>query len=286
MAVSVSPIHRPVAIDISTPGLTSHDALQLAGRHVHFVGIGGCGMSGLARMAKQAGAICSGSDRARSATTEALESDGITVDLKQTVESVPEDCDLIVISAAIGAEHPELIEARRRGLAVLKYAQMLGRMMLGRVGVAVAGTHGKSSTTSMLSHILIQCGLDPSFIVGANCRQIGGGSRTGQSTLLVAEACEFDRSFHNFHPTHAVILNVEEDHMEVYGTLEKVVESFAIFARKLPAKAEGGSLLINHEMGHRLAICAGAGLRNRDDWFCPPGGLAGGGGGDQARIPS
>jgi UDP-N-acetylmuramate--alanine ligase len=266
----------------------------VAGKRVHFVGIGGCGMCGLARMVRQAGAICTGSDMARSSITDALTAEGFGVALEQTAAAVPADCELLVISAAIGAEHPEVVEARRRGVRIIKYAQMLGELMIGRTGIAIAGTHGKSSTTSMLSHILIRCGLDPSFIVGANCRQIGGGSRTGRSNILVAEACEFDRSFHNFHPTHAVILNVEEDHMEVYGTLDAVVEAFRVFAAKLPGAGEGvspqgregvsphflkaengdrprpgGLLLINHEMPHRLTITAGLNCQVETIGFAP-----------------
>jgi UDP-N-acetylmuramate--alanine ligase len=241
-------------------------AVALAGKRVHFVGIGGCGMSGLARIARQAGAVCSGSDNAPGAATDALTAEGFAVATTQTARSVPEACDMLVVSAAIKADHLEVAEAQRRGIPVLKYAQMLGRLMIGRRGIAVSGTHGKSSTTSMLSYILIEAGIDPSFIVGATCRQIGGGSRTGRSDVLVAEACEFDRSFHSFHPTHAVILNVEEDHMEIYGTLENVVESFRVFAQLLP---EGGSLLINHEMPHRLTITAGLNCAVETIGFAP-----------------
>jgi UDP-N-acetylmuramate--alanine ligase len=249
-----------------TPGNPAIPPLSLLGQRVHFVGIGGCGMSGLARIAKQAGAVCTGSDHAASSAIDGLRGEGFVVALEQTAASVPQACDLLVISAAIKADHPEVVEAQRRGVRVLKYAQMLGQLMIGRTGIAVAGTHGKSSTTSMLSHVLIDAGLDPSFIVGATCKQIGGGSRTGKSELLVAEACEFDRSFHNFHPTHAVILNVEEDHMELYGTLEAVVESFRVFAHRLP---ENGSLLINHEMPHRLTITAGLNCQIETIGFAP-----------------
>ena len=231
--------------------------IDLVGKRVHFVGIGGCGMSGLARMVRQVGGVCTGSDMKPGSAIDALRTEGFAVTTEQTAAAVPQECDLMVISPAIKADHAEVLEAARRGITVIKYPQMLGKLMIGRVGIAIAGTHGKSSTTSMLSHVLIESGLDPSFIVGANCKQIGGGSRTGRGQTLVAEACEFDRSFHNFHPTHAVILNVEEDHMEVYGTIEAVVESFATFARLLPTASEGGSLLINHEMSHRMAITAG-----------------------------
>ena len=275
--------------------------LQLAGRRIHFVGIGGCGMSGLARIVAGHGAVCSGSDLAESDTTRRLQHEGIDVAFQQTARSVPPQCDILVISAAISPDHPEVAEASRRGVTVLKYAQMLGQLMLGRTGVAIAGTHGKSSTTSMLSHVLIQTGLDPSLIVGANCEQIGGGARVGggragqpaggtaaaPSTpltgenrqpaatngsasasasvsasasycdILVAEACEYDRSFHHLHPTLAAILNVEADHMDVYASLDEIVEAFAEFARKLPGRSDGGYLLVNHEMASRLTITAG-----------------------------
>ncbi|MFW6059246.1 MAG: UDP-N-acetylmuramate--L-alanine ligase [Phycisphaeraceae bacterium] len=240
--------------------------IQLAGRRVHFVGIGGSGMSGLARMVQHHGAVCTGSDLADGPPIDALRGDGFGVVLEQTAASVPADCDLLVASAAIQSDHPELAEAQRRGITVLKYAPMLGALMRGRTGVAVAGTHGKSTTTSILSYILIQAGLDPSFIVGATCEQIGGGSRTGASNILVAEACEYDRSFHHLHPTHAIILNVEEDHLDCYGSLDAIVESFATFAQRLPRE---GSLLINHDTPHRLTITAGLNCAVETIGFAP-----------------
>lgn len=226
--------------------------IDLAGAKVHFVGIGGCGMSGLARITREVGAMCSGTDMAASEIIDDLRADGIDVVMSQTAADVPSDCDLMVISAAIRPEHPQVREAQHRGIEVLKYSQLLGRLMIGRKGVAIAGTHGKSTTTSLLSHVLIEAGLDPSFIVGATCRQIGGGCRVGGADQpLIAEACEFDRSFHNFHPTHAVILNVEEDHLDIYNSIDQIVESFAVFARRVPSD---GTLLIQHELPHRPAI--------------------------------
>ena len=253
----------------SSPTLAA--APLLAGSRLHFVGIGGCGMSGLARIARNAGAVCTGSDIAPSPAIDALRDEGFAVSLEQSAESVPADAQMLVISAAIPSTHPEVAEAARRGVKVIKYAQLLGQLMIGRIGVAVAGTHGKSSTTSMLSHILIANELDPSFIVGATCKQIGGGARSGKGPILVAEACEYDRSFHNFHPTAAVILNVEEDHIDCYGTLANVVESFRVFAQKLPDESavDGGFLLINHEMPHRLAITAGLKARVETIGFAP-----------------
>lgn len=245
--------------------------LKLAGRRIHFCGIGGCGMSGLARIVRAEGARCSGSDMTGSDVTESLQREGIAVAVRQAADTLPSDADMMVVSAAITSQHPEVIEAKRRGVEVIKYAQMLGRLMLGRTGVAIAGTHGKSTTTAMLAHVLIQAGIDPTFIVGATCEQIGGGARVGRKDLLIAEACEYDRSFHNFHPTHAVVLNVEEDHLDIYGNLEAVVEAFAEFARRVPAD---GSLLIEHDCPHLEAVTSGvAGLietigpNRQADWF-------------------
>lgn len=249
-----------------TQFLDPNQPLPLAGKRVHFVGIGGCGMSGLARIVASAGTRCSGTDSTAGSVIDSLITEGIPVLLKQEAASVPAECDLVVISAAIRAEHPEVVEANRRGIPVLKYAQMVGRLMLGRTGVAIAGTHGKSTTTAMLAHILIQCGLDPTFIVGATCNQIGGGARVGRRDMLIAEACEFDRSFHNFHPTHSVVLNVEEDHLEIYGTLDAVVQAFRGFASRT---APEGSLLIGHDGSHRTVVASGMNCPVQTIGFAP-----------------
>ncbi|MEO0475759.1 MAG: UDP-N-acetylmuramate--L-alanine ligase [Planctomycetota bacterium] len=245
-------------LDPTTTWTDTTTPLALHGKRLHFVGIGGCGMSGLARMAAKQGAFCTGTDMSESDTVATLRGDGIAVSLDQTGAALPDQLDMLVISAAIKPTHPEVVEATRRGAQVVKYAQLLGRLMVGRVGVAIAGTHGKSTTTSILSHILIQTGLDPSFIVGAHCEQIGGGVRVsakqGPDEMLIAEACEYDRSFHNFYPTHATVLNVEADHLDLYSSIDEIVEAFKVFAKRLPAH---GSLLIHHESPHRLEICSG-----------------------------
>ncbi len=259
----MSKIRTEKVVKIDAP---SAGQVNLKGKSVHFVGIGGCGMCGLARIVRAQDANCTGTDMTESAFTDALEESGIQVTLRQDMDTVPEKCDLLVISAAIKDDHPELIEARRRGIAVMKYAELLGRLMIGRTGVAIAGTHGKSTTTAMLAHVMIQCGLDPSFIVGANCEQIGGGSRVGRPDVLIGEACEFDRSFHNFHPTHGVILNLEEDHLDIYGSLDSIVEAFAQFAERIEPH---GSLLINHDGAHRTAVTAGLDCRVETIGFAP-----------------
>jgi UDP-N-acetylmuramate--alanine ligase len=236
--------------------------------HIHFIGIGGCGMSGLALMLKQLGAICSGSDAVGSELTDALKHSGITVSLDQTTGTIPDPCDLAIASAAIKPDHPEMLAATNRELTVWTYAEALGQVQADKTGISIAGTHGKSTTTAMLAHVLIECGLDPSFIVGATCPQIGGGSRTGgprilqgpmrdRPGILLAEACEFNRSFHHHRPTIGLINNIEEDHLDIYGSIDEIINAFAGFAKLIPPAEEGGRLLIAHEGAHRMKITPG-----------------------------
>jgi UDP-N-acetylmuramate--alanine ligase len=245
-----------------------NEAIEFAGRAIHFIGIGGCGVSGLARLLAQRGAHCSGSDKSPSDLTDSLAADGIVVSFDQDAGRLPERCDLVIASAAIRPDHPELRAAVARGLTVLKYAQALGLLQIDRTGVSIAGTHGKSTTTAMLAHAMIQCGLDPGFIIGATCPQIGGGSRTGAATIpcgalkgqpgvILAEACEFNRSFHHHRPRLALINNIEEDHLDIYGSLDQIISAFAEFARLIPPAARGGRLLIAHEGAHRREVTAG-----------------------------
>jgi UDP-N-acetylmuramate--alanine ligase len=205
-----------------------------AGRHVHFVGIGGSGMCGLAHMLVDLGAHVSGTDRTASVVTDALAAAGAAVSYQESADSLPSDAQIVVHSAAIKPEHPELVAARQRQAAgadveILKYAQLLGRVMALRHGVAIAGTHGKSTTTALLAHILLSSGLDPSFVVGATSAQLGGSARSGNGDFFVVEACEFDRSFHNLHPQFAVALNIEEDHLDYYKDIHEIVDSFGVF---------------------------------------------------------
>jgi UDP-N-acetylmuramate--alanine ligase len=240
----------------------------LSGRSIHFTGIGGCGMSGLALMMLSRGCRVTGSDASASATTDALEAAGIRVHTGEAMGALPRATDLLVHSAAIAAGHPERALAEATGIACMSYAQALGLAMEGRTGVSIAGTHGKSTTTALLSHICIEADLDPSFIVGARCEQIGGGSRNGGTRIprgsladapgiLIAEACEFNRSFHHHRPTLALINNIEEDHLDVYASLDEIIGAFRHFAGLLPDAASGGRLLIAHDGAHRRAVASG-----------------------------
>ncbi len=217
---------------------------SFAGRRVHLIGIGGSGMRALAAMLCHCGAKVSGSDMIDSAALDRLREIGAEVTVGQSAENLPEGCDLAVYSAAVGEKNPERVAARHRGVELVKYSQMLGRLMAQRVGIAVAGTHGKSTTTAMVSYVLDRAGTDPSFVVGATVEQLGGPSGVGRGRYFVAEACEFDRSFLNLRPLYATILNIEEDHLDCYEDLDGIIEAFRAFSSGVDA---AGVLVVNGE---------------------------------------
>ena len=204
-----------------------------AGRKIHFVGIGGCGMCGLAEVVLVEGGEVSGSDRTESEATDRLRRLGAHIHVGHDRAHVPAGAERVVTSAAVPPDNPELIEARSRGIPVEKYARFLGRLMELRRGIAVAGTHGKSTTTAMIAFVLREAGLDPSYVIGANVPQLGGASHVGTGSHLVVEACEFDRSFLALAPQAACILNVEEDHLDYYRDLGEIREAFADFASRV-----------------------------------------------------
>ena len=237
--------------------------------HVHLVGAGGSGMSGLAMMLNARGLAVTGSDSREGPELGPLRAAGISLSTGSDEALPPESCEVVIHSAAITEDHPELKEARARGLDVLSYAEALGRLQSMRSGISIAGTHGKSTTSALLAHILIQSRLDPNVIVGANCIQIGGGWRLGADTipesgplagrpgLMICEACEFNRSFHHHHPLLGLINNIEEDHLDIYAGIEEIIDAFRVFARQIPPAHEDGYLLIAHEGAHRLQVVAG-----------------------------
>lgn len=224
-------------------------------KHIHMIGIGGSGMRALTQMLLGHGAIVSGSDMHRGSAVDRLGEQGATIHVGQQEENIRDDCELVVYSAAVHEQNPELLSARRRGIEVLKYSQMLGRLMTDRVGIAISGTHGKSTTTAMVAYCLSAADTDPSFIVGASVEQLGGPSGVGQGKHFVAEACEFDRSFLNLCPQYAAILNVEEDHLDCYEDLTAIVEAFRSFSSRV---APEGVLVVNGEDTEALAACRGA----------------------------
>ncbi len=216
-------------------GMTADSTSQFLGKHVHFIGVGGCGMSGLARILLDAGAIVTGSEPKPNPQTFELTRRGAKISRDQMGELLNRNVSLVVRTAAVPDSNRELLAAKAIGLKSVKYAELLGMVMTERFGIAVAGTHGKSTTTAMISYALLQCGVDPSFVVGGTVPQLGGGSRSGTGKAFVAEACEFDRSFHNLRPKVAIITNIEEDHLDCYKDLSEIIQSFNTFARIVPA---------------------------------------------------
>ncbi len=215
-------------------------------------------MSGLAEMLHRKGARVSGSDRCASPLLARLAGQGITVSTLQTAESFPPQAELVVISAAIPDDHPELQQARRRNLRVVRYAEMLGLLQADGGGIAIAGTHGKSTSTAWLTYTLRRAGLDPSFIVGAEVEQLGGSSGAGDGPHFVVEACEYQRSFLNLRPESAAILNIEEDHLDYYSGLDAICQAFGEFAARVPAD---GLLVTSGEDPNCRAIVRAAGCR-------------------------
>jgi len=210
---------------------------------LHFIGIGGISMSGLAEVLLDEGFAVSGSDRAASALTDHLKGLGADIFIGQKAENIPEDADAVVYTAAIKADNPELAEAVRRGLPLLTRAELLGELMANYPdSIAVAGTHGKTTTTSMLAHILLAADADPTVSVGGILPAIGGNIRIGKSGSFLTEACEYTNSFLALSPKVGVILNVDADHLDFFKDLDDITRSFRKFAEKIPAD---GTLVID-----------------------------------------
>ena len=210
---------------------------------VHFIGIGGISMSGLAEILKDRGFTVSGSDMHASPLTEKLESEGVHVDIGQKAENIDENMKLIVYTAAVHEDNPELQRAKELGIPLLTRAELLGETMKNyRTSVAVAGTHGKTTTTSMITEISLAAEMDPTVSVGGMLDSIGGNIRIGQSDLFIAEACEYTNSFLSFYPTAGIILNVGADHLDFFKDLADIRNSFRKFAMLLP---EDGFLVIS-----------------------------------------
>jgi UDP-N-acetylmuramate--alanine ligase len=207
---------------------------QMAGlRRVHFVGIGGAGMSGIAEVLLDYELTVTGSDQAASESTRHLEGLGVKVWVGHAGEHV-EGADLVVRSSAVRDDNPEIVAARRRGITVIRRAEMLAELMRLKYGIAIAGTHGKTTTTSLVGTLLTDAGLDPTVIVGGRLRVSGTGARLGKSLYLVAEADEFDRSFLRLTPVLAVVTTIDVDHLDTYRDLDDIRAAFAQFASSVP----------------------------------------------------
>ena len=199
----------------------------------HFVGIGGIGMSGLAEILLHLGHEVSGSDRQLSEITDYLAEKGARIFAGHAAQNVPHDAHFLVYSSAVPSDNPELQQARRLGIACMKRAELLGQLFNRHFGIAVAGTHGKTTTTSMLGHILLKAQLDPTIVVGGRLHNLMTNARLGHSPYMVTEADEYDRSFLTLHPRVAVITNLEADHLDIYRDLEDLRQTFLQFANQV-----------------------------------------------------
>jgi UDP-N-acetylmuramate--alanine ligase len=216
-------------------------------KHVHFIGIGGIGISAIARLLIAEGIGISGSDRSASDITNSLQKAGATIFIGHAAENLPANCDTVVYTVAVPADNPELTEARRRNLSAFSYPQTLEIISREKFTIAVSGTHGKTTTTAMLGSILIEAGLDPTILVGslmtdprqshsgAAVSQHGTNFISGKSRYFVVEADEYKKSFHNLFPKILVITNIDADHLDFYKDLADIQASFAELARRVPA---------------------------------------------------
>lgn len=215
-------------------------------RKVHFIGIGGISMSGLAEILLSKGFSISGSDTTPSELTRKLESEGVNISYIQEAANITDDIDLTVYTAAISEDDAELVASRTKNIPTIPRAELLGLLMRQyRHAIGVSGTHGKTSTTSMISQILLEAETDPTILVGGIMNSIKGNLRIGKSDTMITEACEYTNSFLSFSPTTAVILNISEDHMDFFKDINDIRHSFKRFAQLVPAN---GTVVLNKDI--------------------------------------
>ncbi len=219
---------------------------------VYFMGIGGISMSGLAEILLQRKFKVYGSDIKESEITDMLKSLGAVINIGQVSENITDDIDFVVYTAAISKDNEEYKTVIEKNIPMLTRAQLLGQVMNNyKYSLAISGTHGKTTTTSMMSHILLNAQTDPTISIGGMLDAIGGNIRVGNSEYFVTEACEYTNSYHAFNPYISIILNVDEDHLDFFSGIDEIVESFKTFAEKLP---DDGLLVINGDMEHKDRI--------------------------------
>jgi len=202
-------------------------------RRLHMVGIGGAGMSGIAEVLHENGFVVTGSDMGEGSVIDYLKHLGIRVDSKHEAKNV-ENADLVVYSSAIPYDNPELVEARARRIPVIRRAEMLGELMRMKYTLAISGTHGKTTTTSIVGEIWEAAGLDPTIIVGGVVKGKGSGAKVGKGDYLIAESDEFDRSFLSMMPSSAIVTNIDADHLDTYENIDEIKEAFVQFVNKIP----------------------------------------------------
>jgi len=242
-------------------------------RNVHVVGIAGSGLRGIGLLLNQRGAKVTGSEMAESPVLDRLRSRNIDCRVGHDKTNVSRAVNLVVVSAAVDSTNPEVQAAQARSIPVWKYAECLGKLMAEKTGIAVAGTHGKTTTTAMVSHVLRSAGLDPSFLIGGDYPALGGGAHWGRGDHFVAEACEYDRSFLNLAPRVAVVTNVDEDHLDYFDSVGEIHKAFGEFVGLLPSD---GLLVLNQDdpnsrflrdLSHSQVISFSLESKSGADWW-------------------
>ncbi|BCV24691.1 UDP-N-acetylmuramate--L-alanine ligase [Gelria sp. Kuro-4] len=223
-------------------------------RTIHFIGIGGAGMSAIAKVLLEAGNTITGSDLKRSEATARLARMGATIYIGHRAKNLKHP-DLVVVSSAIPATNVELAAAKEAGIPIVQRGEMLAELMDDRKGIAVAGAHGKTTTTSMISLVLERAGLDPTVLIGGELNDIGGNAKVGRGEYLVAEADESDGSFLKLRPHIAVVTNVEDDHLDYYGSVEKIAAAFATFVARVPGAGLAVLCADNPTAAHIAGVC-------------------------------
>ena len=217
-------------------------------------------MSGLAEILKKEGFTVSGSDMKQSDTTRSLESNGIKVYIGQVASNITDDIDFVVYTAAIHPDNEEYVEVKNREIPMLTRAEFLGQVMDNyKYSVAVAGTHGKTTTTSMMAHIMLEAKTDPTISIGGHLEAINGNIKVGSSDYFVTEACEYTNSYHEFKAYASIILNIDNDHLDFFKNIENIAASFATFATKTQ---DGGALIVNGDMKYRDQVIEAVKDRN------------------------
>ncbi len=250
--------------------MTTPHIRDFKGKHIHMIGIGGSSMSGLAQMLQEKGYRITGSDNLETYATKHLREIGIPVTIGHKADSV-HGADMVVYTIAILPDNPERVEMERLRLPNIERATLLGQLMEGfEVSIGVCGAHGKTSTTSMLSQVLMETGLDPSIHIGGSLDFIGGSTRIGQSGIFLAEACEFNASFLHMRPTVAVVLNIDADHLDFYRDIDHIQETFGQFRALLPenglAIGNGDDERIVALLGQQKCTTETFGLGSTCDW--------------------
>ena len=203
-------------------------------KHIHFVGVGGVGMSGIAELFANLGFKVSGSDQKQSLVTDRLQGAGLTVQIGHSAENV-NGADVVVVSTAISEDNPEKVAALKLGIMLIRRAEMLAELMRFKYGIAVSGTHGKTTTTSLIASVLTEGGVDPTYVIGGKLMSSAVNAKLGEGKYLVAEADESDASFLHLNPMLSIVTNIDEDHMDTYdGSVEKLHSTFVDFIHNLP----------------------------------------------------